>query len=287
MATSPFWSCSTGVTAWASMTAMTIAKHAMSLLTSALDAIGVGLYRKPTRGEINDFLQSLRPIQTEHGLIRVGPAGDGGYLLPDDLEFVSAVYSPGVAETSDFELYFAKKGVPCYLLDFSVETPPLSHPLFSFSKRFLGSSYLDHFVSLSNWLSETPENGQDAVLQMDIEGGEWGVLSETPSEVLHRFRILVIEFHELDRRLGNVRSFLETSTTFQRLLESFYIVHIHANNCCKSRRVRLNPVPPVVEITFLRKDRIVSPQSITGLPHVLDMPNVPGAKHPRLPKLWR
>jgi hypothetical protein len=55
-----------------------------------------------------------------------------------------------------------------------VESAPVDHPLFSFSKRFLGSSYLSHFVSLSSWLSETPENGHDAILQMDIEGGEWG-----------------------------------------------------------------------------------------------------------------
>lgn len=259
----------------------------MRLLKFGLDAVGVGVHQKPKRREINDFLQSLRPVQTEHGLVRVGPAGDGGYLLPDDLESISAVYSPGVAEVADFELHFAERGVPCYLLDFSVEAPPVSHPLFSFSKRFLGSSYLNHFVSLSNWLPETPEKGRDALLQMDIEGGEWDVLSQTPSDVLNRFRILVIEFHDFNRKIGNLMSFPETSNTFQRLLENFYIVHIHANNCCGSHRVRMNPVPQIVEITFLRKDRVVSPKSTTGLPHVLDLPNVPGRPIPRLPKFWR
>lgn len=259
----------------------------MRLLKLGFDIFGLGVYRKPKRREINDFLRLVRPVETEHGLIRVGPAGDGGYLVPDDLAHISAVYSPGVAEVCDFELYFARQGVPCYLLDFSVETPPLRHPLFSFSKRFLGSSYLDHFINLPSWLSETQENGHDAVLQMDIEGGEWGVLNETPTEVLRRFRILVIEFHDFHRRLGTLETFPETSGVFQRLLESFFIVHIHANNCCGSHRVRRHNLPAVVEMTFIRKDRVSSPKPTSRLPHVLDAPNVAGKKNPSLPRIWR
>jgi hypothetical protein len=262
-------------------------RRALRVLGGLLDLVGIGIYQKTKRRELNRFFKSLRPIGTEHGLTRVGPDKDGGYLLPNDLDSVSAIYSPGVAGVSDFEFHFAQQGIPCYLLDFSVESAPVDHPLFSFSKRFLGSSYLSHFVSLSSWLSETPENGHDAILQMDIEGGEWGVLNETPTDVLNRFRILVVEFHDFHRKVGNSETFPETLATFQRLLEWFHIVHIHANNCCGTRRVRLYPVPPVVEITFLRKDRVTSPQPTTGLPNILDVPNVAGKKDPRLPRPWR
>ena len=30
------------------------------------------------------FLATVRPVETEHPLIRAGGAADGGYLIPDD-----------------------------------------------------------------------------------------------------------------------------------------------------------------------------------------------------------
>lgn len=36
-------------------------------------------------------------------LIRLGPNGDGGYLVPDDLTGIEACFSPGVCATSEFE----------------------------------------------------------------------------------------------------------------------------------------------------------------------------------------
>lgn len=56
------------------------------------------------------LLESLKPIQTNHELIRVGGDGDGGHLIPNDLMGIDACFSPGVATTSDFENDLAARG---------------------------------------------------------------------------------------------------------------------------------------------------------------------------------
>jgi hypothetical protein len=36
-------------------------------------------------GSLSDLIRSLHPIDAGPKLIRIGPDGDGGYLVPDDL----------------------------------------------------------------------------------------------------------------------------------------------------------------------------------------------------------
>ena len=38
-----------------------------------------------SKRSIVEIIELLRPISTEHQLIRIGGSGDGGYLIPDDL----------------------------------------------------------------------------------------------------------------------------------------------------------------------------------------------------------
>ena len=50
-----------------------------------------------------NFVKKLRPVKTKFNLIRIGGAKDGGYLLPADLDGIAACFSPGVADTANFE----------------------------------------------------------------------------------------------------------------------------------------------------------------------------------------
>ena len=84
-------------------------------------------------------MRTVSPVATEHQLVRIGGSADGGYLVPDDLAGISALFSPGVADTADFESVFAARGVPCFLADYSVDAPPVSSPLFHFEKKYLGA----------------------------------------------------------------------------------------------------------------------------------------------------
>ena len=51
---------------------------------------------------LKQFFDVIKPIQTNHNLIRVGGKGDGGYLIPDDLENIKVCFSPGVDVTANF-----------------------------------------------------------------------------------------------------------------------------------------------------------------------------------------
>ena len=120
------------------------------------------------------------------------------------------------------------------------------------------------------------------LLQMDIEGAEYQVILDTPSDILRKFRFLVIEFHGFNR-LAHTHSYDLISTTFYKLLKDFKVVHVHANNCCKAVKINGVEIPPVMEFTFVRKDRFIKSDNEIKLPHRLDQKNVTQNREVNLP----
>jgi len=213
----------------------------------------------------------MHPISTDKGLIRVGPEGDGGYLLPDDLEGIEALVSPGVGNKQGFDLYFANLGIKVFMADASVDGPIESHPNFFFMKKFLGVFDNHKYISMEAWYNKmNVKTGSDLLLQMDIEGSEYEVLYNIPHHILKQFRIIVIEFHDLDM-LWNRQFFNRFKNVFLRLLHSYYVVHNHPNNCCPSFKRGKIEIPPVLEITLYRKDRANKVGYINNFPHNLDV----------------
>ena len=221
------------------------------------------------------LIKCLQPVGTEHGLIRIGPDGDGGYLVPDDLAGIEACYSPGVSDTIGFDLDCAERGIHVFLADASVDSLPLEHPRLIFSRKYLACWDDETHTTLDGWVRSTQAANADGdlMLQMDIEGAEYQVLASVSDALLARFRILVIEFHRLDQ-LWNPGFLFLVAPLFRRLLKSHYCVHLHPNNCCGSIVRGGLEIPRVMEFTFLRKDRVSVPQPPPhGYPHELDVDN--------------
>ena len=231
-------------------------------------------YVEPTK--IRDFVELLRPLTTEIELIRIGGEDDGGYLIPNDLHGIIALFSPGVAETATFELEIANRGIKSYLADYSVEKSPCLHENIQFDKKFIGTKKNEQFTTLTEWVDskELPDEG-DLLLQMDIEGSEYEVILSSSFELLSRFRIIVIEFHFLDKASTYFGNKVITET-FAKLLTHFEIVHIHPNNCCAPIAIHGMRIHPCIEVTFLRRDRFLESKPTTHFPHVLDRPNIKG-----------
>lgn len=231
------------------------------------------------------LIRSLAPVIPSQGLIRLGPASDGGYLVPDDLEGITACFSPGVNKVSDFELDCANRGMEVFLADRSVDGPATEHKAFSFTKRYLGAFTDNDFMTLDDWVDASlPDNTSDLLLQMDIEGFEYEVLLATSEILLRRFRIVVCEFHWLDDLFS--QSFFHTaSRAFYKLLRTHRCVHIHPNNYAGIIQFRGIQIPRLMEFTFLRKDRLDSTIRQAHFPHPLDADNChkPGIC---LPKCW-
>lgn len=231
----------------------------------------------PTRAtsiaKVEALVRRLHPVACTSKLIRLGPDGDGGYLIPDDLTDIDACFSPGVNRISGFERDCAERGMRVFMADASVEKPAEEHPRFVFTKKFIGASTHDDFVSIEEWVtSAVGRTGGDLLLQMDIEGYEYEALLSLPIEMQKRFRIIVAEFHYLDY-LFSEPLFGLYSKVFEKLLTTHACLHIHPNNVCGSISVGGLTIPQMAEFTFLRTDRIVNPVFATRFPHVLDRDN--------------
>lgn len=150
------------------------------------------------RADLAGLIGRLRPQVTDIGLIRLGPDGNGGYLVPDDLVGIEACFSPGVSDSSDFELACAEKGMKVFLADYSVDGPATLHGNFHFTKKFVGATTSDCFMTIADWVRYSAISADsDLLLQMDIEGYEYETLLSMPDDLLKRFRIMVVEFHRL------------------------------------------------------------------------------------------
>ena len=241
--------------------------------------------RTTEKQKVVEFLELVKPIRTNRDLIRIGGNADGGYLIPDDIESIDTCFSPGVSAVADFENDLAKRGIKCFLADFSVEKPPIENALFDFEKKYLGSRNDETFMTLESWIKAKAPDKSDLILQMDIEGAEYSVISDTSTETLDKFRILVIEFHGLDY-LFNRMGFELINLTFTKILKSFAVVHIHPNNYFGPIECDGIIVPPIMEFTFLRKDRITQKSRDLSFPHELDRANVAQHADFALPRCW-
>jgi len=239
--------------------------------------------------EIYDLIRLLWPFETSYDLIRVGSDRDGGYLIPNDLTAIKACFSPGVANTVDFEADLLDRfGIRSHLADFSVTTPPALE-LKTFTKLNLACYESESTMTLEDWIdSKEPESDDSSlILQMDIEGAEYHVLLNTPRSVLKKFRIIVIEIHEV-WAWGSDSFYKIAHQLFTKMLQDFIPVHLHPNNV--TGRISLGEVivPQAFEITLINKARVAGFESLkySRLPHALDRPNEPKLVDSSLPAYW-
>jgi hypothetical protein len=254
-----------------------------------LDAVlrsGGGLaVRRTPRADLSALIRKLCPLRTEMPLVRMGPAGDGGYLVPDDMEGLAACLSPGVDREAGFELDCAQRGMRVFLADASVDGPPARSTAFHFDKLFVGATTGGDTVRVDDWVAtmDLPPEA-DLLLQMDIEGQEYEVLLSVSDALLRRLRIVVVEFHHLNQ-LWNAAFFPFAAAVFKRLLSTHTCVHIHPNNVADPVTREGVSIPPLMEFTFLRSDRVGNARPATQFPHPLDADN---ADRPplALPPCW-
>lgn len=222
--------------------------------------------------EIEDLFLDLRPQANGFRLIRIGGDEDGGYLVPDDLSNIDGCFSPGSDKIMHFEKHLAEEyGIKSYILDKIEKKPSKLSDLQEFRDGWLGTVNDHETVTLERWLIEANlDKSRDLLLQMDIESAEWQSLMCTPSEILERFRIIVIEFHGLDYFV-NYNDFQSLyKPVLKKLFQGFDVVHFHANNCCGNWKSLKFEIPRVVEITFHRKNRRSTTLKHAITPNLLD-----------------
>lgn len=93
-------------------------------------------------------------------------------------------------------------------------------------------------------------------LKMDIEGGEYRVIKEI-LKYSDRITGLAIEFHDTDPLRA---TFLKN---IQDLQKHFTIIHVHPNNCGS---VAVDGLPECLEISFVRSDQLLPSEKRDNLP---------------------
>jgi hypothetical protein len=160
------------------------------------------------------------------------------------------------------------------MIDASVAAPPVPHRNFFFYPLFLGARTHGNFTTIDDF-SDTHLGSIDGdlLLQMDIEGAELDVLASVSDSLLSRFRIIVVEFHNLKYLLDPL-AFSRFALSFDRLLKFHEVVHIHPNNHRDLVDLGSLKIPRLLEFTFYRKDRSRFLDHIEhSLPHPLDARN--------------
>jgi hypothetical protein len=255
-----------------------------AFVTASLNA-GISVSLQSEKAAVEALIAKLHPVETEHLLVRLGSDGDGGYLVPNDLESLAACFSPGVDNRASFEESLIARGVPCFLADASVDDAPIKGSMVHFTKKFLGVVNDDNTITLDDWVNKNKPGNDDLILQMDIEGAEWTVLLAASRETLRRFRIIVIELHDLET-LMDKHGFKTIQATFDRLLQDFYIVHNHPNNYGRIVWHCSLAIPRVLEMTLLRRDRVSQSRFARRFPHPLDARNSSDLPDIPLPPQW-
>ena len=237
------------------------------------------------QSDVRSLLRKLRPRLTNFELIRLGPGGDGGYLVPNDLDNIDACFSPGVSDISGFEKDCAENGMQVFMADKSVAGPAESHERFDFVRKYIGALSNDEFMTLDDWVGASLKTStSDLLLQMDIEGAEYETILATSPGLMQRFRVIVVEFHQV-QFLWSHPFFQIASRAFEKILQTHTCVHIHPNNCCGSVVKGDIQLPRVMEFTFLRSDRINTSSPALIFPHPLDANNLAGETL-QLPPCW-
>ena len=258
--------------------------HAVRALQGALVRTGMWIERASVIDDVRQLVEALRVVPSPRPLVRIGSTLDGGYLVPDDLDGIAACISPGVSTEVGFDLDLAERGIDIFMADASVAGPPVSHPRFHFTRKFLDTFDSDTTVTLDDFVRDVAP-GKDLILEMDIEGAEWRVFHSLSAETLQRFRIMAVEFHDMVNLFSHF-GFREIAAVFRKILATHAVVHIHPNNVTGPVECGGLSVPSLLEFTFHRRDRGTFAPGPLAFPHPLDAPCVAGLPDYPLPACW-
>ena len=201
------------------------------------------------------LLGRLRPLAMGRGRrIRLGNDYDGGYVLPDMALKCDVVVSISAGPDVSFDAEFARRGATVLQFDHTVEATPESHPNFIFHRKGWGVRTEGEMVDLAEILGRLDALGANrTLLKFDIEGGEYDVLAALDRDALSRFDVVVCELHDFDR-LCDQEHFDKVERALRVLTEHHAPVHLHINNYQNLITIEGAAVPPVIEVSLLRKD---------------------------------
>lgn len=211
------------------------------------------------------ILENLIMHHPVNAKTRLGINRDGGYVIVDGYDY-DFIISGGVGPDISFEYDFIKK----YDINGVIfDSENFNH--ICFPNKMI---YINKNIDSTNNLLEYVQNYKNMFLKLDIEGGEWNLLSSEFVNYLNNIKQIVIEVHDIFTNPTALEG-------LKNLSKTHHIVHVHENNNCHNFiQIGGNNYPNTLELTYLRKDcRVV------GLNHIhlpiegIDFPNANYENH--------
>ncbi len=222
-------------------------------------------------------LSLLRPMEPEGRLARVGNDRDGGYVLLDEFARLGVAYSFGIGDDVSFDLAVAQAGLDVFQYDHTVAGPPVAHERFRFHRVGLAAQTREEppLRRLEDLVGANGHAGRtDMLLKVDVEGAEWMVFANVPSEQLLGFSQICLELHWFEH-LAEPNYLCAVIQALGRLTGTHQVVHVHGNNHRPVEMVGGVPIPRVIEATYVRRaDHRFAPTRKL-FPTELDRPNDP------------
>ena len=226
--------------------------------------------------DIISLLGLVRPRQmvTDHK-VRIGADGDGGYVMPSLALKSTAVLSIGIGDQVSFDIDLAERGATVLQFDHTIAGAPQAHPRVTFNRLGWAAHDAGDLRSLHTMMQGIDwARAEHPVLKFDTEGAEWDALAAADPADLARFDVIAGEFHGF-HNLAVPSVYHQIHAVLSKLRASHVPVHLHANNATGIRLVLGVPVPPLMEITWVRKDAVATAGPCTEpIPGPLDRPNM-------------
>ena len=225
----------------------------MTWLKNLLWRLGLFVFLggKKKQSDVASVLKLIRPTSCVKNLCLMGNRNDGSYFIPEDISDIEAVISPGVGPTSVFEKsVYQKFGIKSILVDPTVE-PVEEEFVLEYISKFFGVRDDCENISLSSIISRN--EFQKIIVQMDIEGGEYSVISSLTPDDLKASKVWIVEFHFLNFLfLDFVQNII--SDALRNLLTMNEPVWINVNDTSTVCKIGDMYIPSTVEVTFVNRE---------------------------------
>lgn len=212
-----------------------------------------------------------------HKKTRIGNKNDGGYVILSNFTY-DCFIGCGIGNDDGFEHDFMNtyldsgRKIDAYAFDGFIDKLPHPTDKITFIQKNIGYG---NDLKTSN-MHDLIDKYNDIFLKMDIESYEFPWMHSLSDSQLMKFKQIVIEFHQpFDEIRGKC---------LERLANTHYLAHFHANNCCGTLSVefangeekKIIKIPLVFECTYVRKTEFSKepPFNKNKIPSDLDFPNL-------------
>jgi len=235
-------------------------KHELDKVTSYIEFAALDTKRMKESDKYRNFheiIPLLSPVDISGAKYRrLGRNYDGGYVMLDDFNshHIEAAYSFGISDDVSWDEAIAEFKIDVFMYDHTIEFLSKEHSRFRFFKKGVtGDLHATNLETLSTIIAQNGhQKAQNLILKMDIEGSEWGVFQETPSDVINQFSQIVIELHGLDPS-GSSENVAKILSVLKKINQTHQSVHVHANGCSEISWLGEQALPHLLEVTYVRR----------------------------------